>query len=219
EMGTDISGLAFAPSDPTGNTYAFGTATGKLRLTTDGGTTWTNIDAGNVVPDRYVTDLSFDPADPNILFVTLSGFNEGTPGKPGHVFKTANALAASPTWVNVGPPVNIPHNTIVVDPSDSRIIYVGTDIGVWKSADSGATWTHMGPATGMPNVAVFELQINAATDRLVAFTFGRGAFALGRTSTNVIDLAVTLTDAPDPIFPGQSLLYTITITNQSAVAA
>src|SRR5262249_25073593 len=178
QMGSGLSGLAFAASDPNCLTYAFGTDNGQLRLTANGGSTYSDIDASNAVPNRAVTDLAFDPTNANILYVTLSGFDEGTPGQPGHVFKSTNALAASPTWVNVSPPVNIPHNTIVLDPSDPTIVYVGTDLGVWKSRNGGSTWTHMGPEVGLPNVAVFELQINQTTNRLVAFTHGRGAFAL-----------------------------------------
>src|SRR5439155_26473982 len=154
EMQAEISALAFAPSDTNGNTYAYGTGLGQLRLTIDGGATWGDIDTANNVPDRYVTDLVFNPTNANVLYVTLSGFNEGTPSQPGHVFKTTNALAAPSAWSNVSPPVNIPHNTIVLDPADPNIVYVGTDIGIWKSADAGATWSHMGPSMGMPNVAV-----------------------------------------------------------------
>jgi len=180
--GITITALAFAASDLTCNTYAFGTSNGQLRLTTKGGAPWNDIDAGNGVPNRYVTDLAFDPTDANILYVTLSGFDEDTPGQPGHVFKTTNALAASPTWSNVTPPENLPHNTIVLDPFDPNTLYVGTDKGVWMSSDGGTKWTHMGPETGMPNVAVFDLQINPDTGRLFAFTHGRGAFVIARSA-------------------------------------
>lgn len=178
DMDSGISALAFAASDAACRTYAFGTEDGQLRLTVDGGSTWRDLDAGGAVPGRFVTDLAFHPTNANILYVTLSGFAEGTPRQPGHVYKTTNALAASPVWVDVSPPVNLPHNTIVLDPFDPNIVYVGTDLGIWKSPDGGSGWTHMGSETGMPNVAVFELQINHATGRLVAFTHGRGAFVL-----------------------------------------
>jgi hypothetical protein len=178
EMGTAITALAFAPPDSTCGTYAFGTANGQLRLTFNGGSTWADIDPGNAVPNRAVTGLAFDPTNANILYVTLSGFDEGTPGQPGHVFKTTNALAASPTWVNVSSPVNIPHNAFVVDPGDPNVLYAGTDLGVWKSTTSGSAWAQMGPETGMPNVAVFDFRIESTTNQLLAFTHGRGAFQL-----------------------------------------
>jgi hypothetical protein len=180
-FGSGISALAFAPSDTTCGTYAFATRAGSVGITPTGGTSWATVTAGTSLPGRAMTDLAFHPADPNTLYVTLSGFDEGTPGQPGHVFKTSNALAPSPVWTNVSPPVNLPHNAIAIDPTDGNILYVGTDLGVWTSADGGASWTHMGPEVGMPNVAVFDLKINAATNRLVAFTHGRGAFALSST--------------------------------------
>ena len=176
-MDKGISALAFAPLDKTCGTYAFATAAGLLRLTQDGGDNWTDLDGNNTLPKRYVTELVFDATNSNVLCITLSGFDEGTPKKPGHVFKTTNALEEAPVWVNVSPPVNIPHNTIVVNPAKPAEVYVGTDLGVWESNNGGDSWTHSGPDNGMPNVAVFDLQINPTTNRLVAFTHGRGAFA------------------------------------------
>ncbi len=189
EMAAMITALAFAPSDTTCNTYAFGSSRGHLRLTTDGGTTWKDIDASNNVPARFVTDLAFDPGNPNVLYVTLSGFNGAVVALQGHVFRTANALAAQPTWTDVSPPVDIPHNTIALDPFDPNVVWVGTDIGVWKSIDGGSTWAHMGPEAGMPNVAVFDLKINHDTGRLLAFTHGRGAFALQRSGALALMVA------------------------------
>lgn len=194
EMGTSITALAFAPSDPACNTYAFGTDLGQLRLTVNGGSTWIDIDPGNTVPDfRLVTDLAFNPTDANVLYVTLGGFDEFST-RPGHVFKSPNILSASPTWSNVSPPVNVPHNTIVLDSFDPNIVYVGTDQAVWKTNDAGITWTHMGPEAGIPNVAVFELQINDTTGRLAAFTHGRGAFAL--VTSNVVNNLVSFDPIP-----------------------
>ncbi len=191
EMASGISALAFALSDSTCNTYAFGTANGQLRLTTNGGTTWNDIDLGNVVPNRYVTDLAFDPTNANILYVTLAGFDELTAGQPGHVFKSTDALSPSPTWTNVSSPVNIPNNTIAVDPGDPNVLYVGTDLGIWKGSADGTTWIHMGPERGMPNVRVLDMKINDSTGRLVAFTYGRGAFVLTLPSVSITDVAAS----------------------------
>jgi hypothetical protein len=189
--GDQISAVAFAPSDNSGNTYVVGSETGAIYVTAAGGqNSWANADAGHLVPGRYVTAAAFHPSNPNLLYVTLSGFDEGTPGKPGHVFKTANALSTSPTWVNISPPVNLPHNAIVLDPANPNNIYVGTDIGVWATTDGGSTWSHLGPQTGMPNVAVFDLKIQSTSGRVFAFTHGRGAFML---DPNAIDNPPTIT--------------------------
>jgi hypothetical protein len=49
---------------------------------------------------------------------------------------------------------------------------------MWASADAGTTWTYMGPDAGVPNVAVFDLQLQQGTGKIFAFTFGRGVFVL-----------------------------------------
>jgi photosystem II stability/assembly factor-like uncharacterized protein len=173
-FGDGVTALAFAPSDTNGLTYAHGTSSsGVVNLTTNGGTTWSSI----MIFGRYVSGLAFAPANANTLYVTLSSFDDPNEQPLGHVFKTTNALAASPSFINVSPPVDIPHNCIALDPFDASTVYVGTDIGIWKSTNGGASWLHMGPETGMPNVAVFDLETSPA-GRLVAFTHGRGAFAL-----------------------------------------
>jgi uncharacterized protein (TIGR03437 family) len=211
DMEVALTALGFAPN--TGcNTYAFATANSELWLTVDGGVllNWRHIDASARLPNRRITDLAFHPYNPDILYVTLSGFDESTPGQPGHVFKTINARAANPTWVNVSPPINLPHNTIAVDPANPRIVYVGTDMGVWKSADEGMTWEHFGPDRGMPNITVNDIRIGEGTGRIIAFTHGRGAFAFERGRA---DLALTMTDTPDPVGVNQNLTYQLTVRN------
>ena len=182
EMGNGLSALAFAPSDAGCGTYAFGTGAGQLRLTSDGGETWLDLDPANGVPNRAVTEIAFDASNAGELYVTLSGFDEGTPGKPGHLFRATGALSGSPAWTNLSPPVNIPHNSVLLDPLDPDVVYVGTDLGIWLSTNDGGSWTHLGPESGMPNVAVYDLQASEGTGRVVAFTHGRGAFELSQVA-------------------------------------
>ena len=170
-----ITAIAFAPTNVAGRIYAYGTMDGQLRLTTDAGMNWTDIDAGGAVPERYVSGLAFSSSNAQVLYVTLSGFDEGTPGHPGHVFKTSNALAADPTWANVSPSVNLPQDCIAINPLDAQDVFVGSDLGVWHSSNGGGSWAHQGPRLGMPNVAVYDLQFDNL-GHLTAFTYGRGAF-------------------------------------------
>jgi photosystem II stability/assembly factor-like uncharacterized protein len=173
-----ITAVAFPGADSC-NAYAFGTGGGFLRITANGGASWSDFDPRDSVPARAVTAIAFAPADPNVAYLTLGSFDEWQPGRPGHVFKSTNALSPSPTWTNVTPPdTNIPFNTILVDPARPSTIYAGADNGMWASADAGTTWTYMGPDAGVPNVAVFDLQRQEASGKIFAFTFGRGVFVL-----------------------------------------
>jgi hypothetical protein len=180
EQGTTISAIAFAPSDTSSLTYAFGTGEGSLRSTISGGAQrWKDLDPPpGTVPNRYVKAIAYHPTDPATVYVALSGFDENTPGYPGHVFRTVNATAGTPTWTNVSPPVNLPINALAIDPGIPNTLYAGADLGVWKTTNGGSSWTFMGPASGMPNVPVFDLLFSPADGHLVAFTYGRGAFKL-----------------------------------------
>ena len=218
-----ISAMAFAPSETNGLVYAFGTEDGQLYITYSGGMPWSNLDPANQVPGRYVSGLAFSPADPNTLYVTLSGFDEDTPGQPGHLFKTTDALSGSPTWANVSPPVDLPNNCLAIDPGNVANIFVGTDIGVWQSLDSGGSWTHYGPTNGMPNVAVYDLRFNALS-QITAFTHGRGAYRFAPINVPVINLSNVrnihpiigcLTCPPDLAFlnPGDEVSVDIPLQN------
>jgi len=139
---------------------------------------WVSVNADGLVPGRVVTGLAFHPRDANTLYVTVGGFDQGTPLRPGHLFRTANALSPSPRWTRVSGTANIPHNAVAFDPADPQVIYVATDIGLWYSTDGGTRWDHMGPEVGLPNVAVSDVRIHPKTRRVFAFTFGRGVFVL-----------------------------------------
>jgi photosystem II stability/assembly factor-like uncharacterized protein len=178
--GGEVRAIAFAESDRDCNTYAFGVralsaAQGRIWLTTNGGSSWTDITGANL-PSRTVNSIAFDPRDPNTVFAAYGNFDSAA--RPGHVFKTTNALATSPVWTNVSPPEDQPENVVIVDPVNSSTVYVGSERGVWRSTNGGDAWSHMGPAVGMPNVPVNDLKIHPQTRDVYAFTFGRGVFVL-----------------------------------------
>jgi hypothetical protein len=67
-------------------------------------------------------------------------------------------------------------HSIVVDPDDRPRLYLGTDLGVMVSIDSGRTWTEetgFGPAVTM---WLSLIRTPAGQKQLFAFTHGRGAW-------------------------------------------
>lgn len=132
-----------------------------------GTNTWTNT-AGNGLPNRTVTDISVHPTTPGTAWVTVSGFGGG------HVYRTTNFGSS---WTNVsGNLPDAPANAVVVDARTSPLtLYVGTDLGVYWSVDGGATWNDS--SVGLPNTVVMDLLLDPVADRLIAATFGRGAWS------------------------------------------
>jgi len=214
DFGVSFRSAAFAKSDVTDATYACGFSGGSMRITTDGGATWRDLDPLNNVPNRTVADLAFNPTNANILYACLSGQSGGT---PANVYRTLNALAPTPTWVSVSYPADISANSIAMDLDDPDILYLGSDIGVWKTVNGGSAWTHMGPEVGMPNVEIDELRLNNPTGRLVAFTHGRGAFVL--YPANTADVSVSQIESSDPASIGCPLTYMVMVGNRGPADA
>jgi photosystem II stability/assembly factor-like uncharacterized protein len=92
----------------------------------------------------------------------------------GHVFRSTDS---GKTWVDRS--ANLPDiavNAIVVDPKNSRTIYLATDQGVWRSSNAGVSWSSF--SNGLPNVIVGDLILHAASRTLRAGTRSRGAWEL-----------------------------------------
>jgi len=224
DLGEDPLALTFAQSDKTCGTYAVGAPLGKIWATTNAGTTWSQIGPANQLPARVVTALAFDPQDARKLYATLSGFNADG-GHPGHVFMCSNITSFNPTWVDISPPLNSPHDAIAIDPQIPSHLYVGTDLGMVISTDSGTTWAAL-PSNQIPRVIVNDIKINRTTNLVVAFTYGRGAYsgtlpnAAGLTGSTpshrelryVTDRGYTVSPLRQPWWLGLGILGTLVIT-------
>ena len=70
---------------------------------------------------------------------------------------------------------DIPVHSVIVDPTNTQRLYVGTDAGVFTSIDGGANWYK--EVTGYANVVTEALALSAGSDAaLYAFTHGRSAW-------------------------------------------
>jgi hypothetical protein len=150
--------------------------------------TFTRIDTLDAnAPNRAISSISIDPANPNHAYVSYLSYNELTANletttHPGHVFSvTYDPVAGTATWVNLegtGTPIgNQPVNAVAYD-NLSGDLYASTDFGVVRLAGANAAnaWTVAAP--GLPVVTVAGLTINPGARQLLAATHGRGAYQL-----------------------------------------
>ena len=148
------------------------------------GVTFANITAN--LPGRNVARAVFDPVDPNVIYAVITGFDGGT-GQ--NVFRTT---VTATSWTNISPALDLPCGAIAVDGTTTpTTLYVGTDIGVIRSVDGGASWSVLDDIH-FPRVPVFDLEFNAAAGVLRAGTYGRGVFEF-KTPTGPA-IAVNLQD-------------------------
>lgn len=127
----------------------FGGVNGGVFSSVDGGTTWTPIVTG--LPDASSTERKYTSLvvlAGNILYAGLEG--DG-------VYKTTNG-GASWSAVNTGL-TNTEVHSLIVDPSDSNVLYAGTNGGLCKTTNGGASWYAVN--TGISNAEVFSLALDS----------------------------------------------------------
>ena len=87
---------------------------------------------------------------------------------------------------------NIALLDIVIDTENPDVLYVGSDIGVFRSNDRGATWFWANDGFGendLPRVPVTGLALHPSTHRLYASTLGRGAYYT--QATGIVSMRAT----------------------------
>lgn len=167
-----VSAIAIAPTDS--NRLLVGMGDGYI-MRQDKALTTTSLDAWpNTRPRRgYVSSVAFDPHNKEIGYATYSTFGGGA-----HVWRTTDGGAVWTAIDGAGADrlPDIPVHSLVVDPTNSARLYIGTDVGVFVSNDTGASW--MVESTGFPNVITESLVVNIANGvtSVYAFTHGRGAW-------------------------------------------
>ena len=174
-----ISAISGSPIDE--NILAAGTSDGRVHYTTDGGLSWNLMTDG--LPERYVTDLYFDPFYPDSIFCTVSGYRDYayTP----HILKAALGGA----WESIsGDLPQHPMNSVV---ALSELVWAtATDAGVYATVNAGVNWERLG---NMPWIPVYDLVVDTVERRLVAGTFSRSIQSFPLDS-------ILVGTPPDPVF-------------------
>ncbi|HET6167614.1 MAG TPA: hypothetical protein VFE07_12365 [Marmoricola sp.] len=206
--GCFVSALGMA--DGGDGVYA-GTDEGWIQVSADAATadnpSWHRVGVGTL-PNRPVNQIAVDRSNWRIAYAAYGGFGAATPGNSGHLFATSDGGSH---WTNIGAGLpDVPVNSVVLDPSDSKTLYVGTDVGPFMTTNGGQKWFALGSA--MPKVAVWQLDYDATNGVLAAGTHGRGAYTMTNGTARPA-LVVSKTDSGKPVGPGSTIDYTITVRN------
>jgi photosystem II stability/assembly factor-like uncharacterized protein len=152
-------------------TIYVGTDDGNVQLTTDGGAHWANITPrfGLTMP-HPVSCVLTSRFDPGVAFVAFDGHTNDDP-KP-YLFETRDGGVS---WRSIASdlPATGPVKTLTEDPRNPKLLFAGTEFGLYWSVDGGAHWVF--PGGGVPHVMVDRVVINGD---LVLATHGRGAMIL-----------------------------------------
>jgi photosystem II stability/assembly factor-like uncharacterized protein len=172
--GNKISAMAISWTNPDTVYAATGTSTAttsngltEVFFTANGGATWANRTQNFTggLPNRYPTDLYVNPKNSRIAYLTYSGY-----GSP-HVFRTTDCGAS---WEDISNNLpDIPVQCVALDNDFPEDVYIGTDLGVYRSLNGGAweLWE-----SGMPTAMIMDLQFSKPNRAMRAATFGNGIY-------------------------------------------
>jgi photosystem II stability/assembly factor-like uncharacterized protein len=173
-----IGAITVAPSEP--NTIYVGSGESTLRdsvgfgngvyKSTDAGKTWTHL---GLEQTHHIGKIAVDPRNPDNVLVAAIGKLYAANAERG-VFKSVNG---GRSWKKVLGDDNVGAVEVVIDPSDSRVVYAGLwntrrppwftyaptngpGGGIYKSTDGGTTWTRLG--NGLPPLGIGRTGIAVA---------------------------------------------------------
>jgi photosystem II stability/assembly factor-like uncharacterized protein len=157
-----------------------GTDDGNVQVTRDGGRSWTNV-RGNIrgVPaHRWVSRVTPSRFDAGVAYVTFDG-HRSDDFRP-YIFRTADY---GRTWTSLvstagccSIPAGEPVYVIREDLKNPRLLFAGTEFGVYASIDTGRSWHRF--MTDFPVVPVHDLVIHPRDNDLIAATHGRSIWIL-----------------------------------------
>ena len=111
--------------------------------------------------------------DENVVYAIYENSKNGD-FKP-YVYKSTNKGA---TWTNIAGdlPANGPALSFAEDHVNPDLLFVGTEFGLFFTADGGKKWIRL--RSNLPTIAVRDLAIQERENDLVLATFGRGFYVL-----------------------------------------
>jgi len=170
--------LTIAPSPLEKGLLWVGTDDGKVQLTRDGGKTWNDVTAriAGLPKGAWIPQIKASTYKAGEVYVVVNNYRMFD-YKP-YLFRSRDY---GQTWESIVSPAQLGENnytlSVVQDPVEQRLLFVGAENGLFVSIDEGKTytkWTNEFPA-GVP---VMDLVIHPREHDLVIGTFGRAIYVL-----------------------------------------
>lgn len=154
----------------------------------------------------FVRAVTPHPTDKKTVYALMTGLSDGK-----KVYKTTNSGS---TWTNISGNIpNVPVSAIVTNPKKINDLYLGTEMGCYKTTNRGVNWFRWND--GMPE-AVIVTEMRSYTTQMneffvVAATYGRSIFSREEPpqSTPTDIQFELLQNYPNPFNPLTQITFTI----------
>ncbi|MDX2359222.1 MAG: T9SS type A sorting domain-containing protein [Crocinitomicaceae bacterium] len=124
--------------DPNNSSIIYvGAPAGGIWKSIDAGSTWTPL--GDELSVIGVSSIAVDPANSNIIYIATGDSDGGDTYSIGVLKSIDGGL----TWNSIGGISTNETTEIIIDPTNSNILWLATNVGVLRSIDAGVSWTNM----------------------------------------------------------------------------
>ena len=153
-----------------------GTDDGMVSVTEDGGENWMKVGKfGSLdVPEfGYINDIEADVHDADTVYVAVNNHKRGD-FKP-YVVKSTDR---GKTWTDITGDLPERGSTYSLkqDHENPNLLFCGTEFGCFFTLNGGAKWVQL--KSGIPTVAIRDIEIQQDENDLVLASFGRGFYIL-----------------------------------------
>ena len=167
--------IAIAPSN---TQYLYANNFDGFFRSKNAGVTWSQLGGPNNTGSD-ISSIAVSPLNPEKIWVT-------TTAASNNVFVSTDAGS---TWTNISAGLpTIGARSIVVDNNAAEDLYLGMNIGVYTRSNNSPTWTVQ--ATGLPLVAVNEVEIQKVSGKLFVATYGRGIWESGLSNSVIVPVTL-----------------------------
>jgi len=195
--------LTISPSNLEKNVIWVGTDDGQIQITKDGGNSWANITPNlkSFPKEGWIAQIktsSFTKGEAYIIVNNYRNFDFAP-----YLFRTRNY---GKTWESMldGKPETFGYTlSLVQDPIQKKLIFLGTENGLYVSFDEGKIWVKW--TENYPSVPTMDMVIHPREHDLDIATFGRSFYVLddirplreiAENGSDILDKTIKIFDPP-----------------------
>jgi hypothetical protein len=185
---------------------------GYVLLTSNGGTSWTEVFLGSTGTDGQ--NIGWVGFNANVAWANNSLLYICSEAQPAGVTRVAKSANGGATWsaAATGLP-DVPVTKLAVDPGDAmgNTVYAATWLGVYRTTDGGGNWSLFG--TGLPQGRATDLWVAPDSSSLRVATWGRGVWEIQGTTPLP---TVTISPSSVTMINGGTQSFTPSVSNGTA---
>ncbi len=173
-----------------------GTDDGKLWITENDGQNWTDLSAGLPAPvkGQWIMRVEAGNQDASVAYLAVDAHRTGNFSPLA--YRTADG---GKSWQSIAAnlPSEGPVKVLREDPKNPKLLYAGTEFGLFVSVDRGASWAKFGE---LPTVAVDDIAVQPRDGDLIIATHGRSLFIVDDIRP-LQQLTLEVREKPAHLFP------------------